>query len=474
MPAPSHGRHLIYGLIALSSSFLVFTTFRLISHDQWQPFTSHLEQYPQPQDPFNLLPGYDLTVQEHPGCAERFGRKYLDDLRRNATEYCEPDSGSRLTCFHSQTARDGRIDSFCFGGPAMLDFSLKKFRLDCSLRKMSANESAPRLHQLPSYWYGTGPSAVFSQSIKVNNLGFSPPKDTKNYTILVKREGEGNPWHSLLEIFSMSLTIDALKIDSGDGRYKPFLTNEDAKNTQVVILDRRKNGPYFHLWSLFAERPTIRLANISHDALLSENVIVPLAGGSNPLWQGDWEVFPCQRSDLLRVFSNRVLDHYQVDRSKPREEQIVVTFIDRKSRRLTHQESYLEALSKNMSQIKVQSIDFAAIPFKEQLKVARATDVLVGVHGAGLTHSMFLREGSVVVEILPRDFNHKGFLNVANLLGHSHFSVHASNQNPQPSHLRRDKWHREDVFLEESRFQELMNVAIKTLYGQIPHHHDVN
>lgn len=70
----------------------------------------------------------------------------------------------------------------------------------------------------------------------------------------------------------------------------------------------------------------------------------------------------------------------------------------------------------------VQSIDFAAILYKDQLKIIQESDILAGVHGAGLTHGIFLPSGSAMVEILPPGLNHKGFRNVASLRGHDYFS----------------------------------------------------
>lgn len=80
------------------------------------------------------------------------------------------------------------------------------------------------------------------------------PQETKNYTILLKREGEGNPWHCLLESFSMTLALDVLKISSNEEN-KPLITGEDAKNTQIVILTREKT---VHSW---ISRPPRRRAS---------------------------------------------------------------------------------------------------------------------------------------------------------------------------------------------------------------------
>jgi capsular polysaccharide biosynthesis protein len=134
--------------------------------------------------------------------------------------------------------------------------------------------------------------------------------------------------------------------------------------------------------------------------------------------------------------------------------------------------SYFEELKATIPHVKVQIIDFAAISFKEQLQIIHETDVLVGVHGAGLTHGMFLREGSVMVEILPPDLTHKGFRNLAGVMGHTYLSTHATK--PPETNSKDGNWHTEDVFLEKDRFIDLMEVAIKTLYNKGLRNYDVN
>jgi protein O-GlcNAc transferase len=125
-------------------------------------------------------------------------------------------------------------------------------------------------------------------------------------------------------------------------------------------------------------------------------------------------------------------------------------------------EEYLARLQEDFPLVKVQSFDFASMSYKEQLEIVQDTDILAGVHGAGLTHGMFLPPGSVMVEILPPGLNHKGFRNVAALRGLEYFSSHASNA---PSAKASD-WHSEDVLMEFERFKELMDVAIKSLYNK--------
>ncbi len=49
--------------------------------------------------------------------------------------------------------------------------------------------------------------------------------------------------------------------------------------------------------------------------------------------------------------------------------------------------------------LNVRVIDFGKLSFSEQLRIIRNTHILVGVHGAGLTHITFLRSGSVAIEL---------------------------------------------------------------------------
>jgi EGF domain-specific O-GlcNAc transferase len=418
------------------------------------------------------IPAYNIEPYDTPACAERHGRKYLEGLRNTLTGYCTPDSATNLTCFHSHTASDARIDSLCIGRSAAFDPTDRKFHLGCHLRGLTENETSrgiPQFNALRSYWYDTGPQVVFDRVVKMD-ADVHVANSTPNYTILIKREGAFNIWHCLMEIWSMIMTIDVLRIAVDPDTNAPFFTESDAENTQILILDDLEDGPYFDLWTLFAKRPAIR-SSAAPAGMDFENIIIPLAGGSNPLWQGDWDPSECEQSELLRTFTHRVLDFYHVDAWAPHSGDLVLTFIDRKeSRRLVDYTSYLQELKTRLPHLRVQAIDFSAIPFAEQLRIIRETDILVGVHGAGLTHGMFLRHGSVMVEILPPALNHKGFRNLAGLMGHTYLSTHAA----KAPETQSSNWHTEDVFLEKDRFIDLLGVGVKMLYNKGLRNYDVD
>jgi hypothetical protein len=86
----------------------------------------------------------------------------------------------------------------------------------------------------------------------------------------------------------------------------------------------------------------------------------------------------------------------------------------------------LAGIAKGMpDQHEISVIDFARMPPREQIQAAQNCDILVGQHGAGLTHMLWMKPGSHVVEIAPplpiqvREI----FSQLAIVLGHSYTRV---------------------------------------------------
>lgn len=420
----------------------------------------------------NLPQDYLSTTEESISCESRFGTMYLETLRDSATAYCTADSPSDMTCFHSQTTKQN-VDSLCIASNAIFDPTIAKFRLGCSLGMLPDSHLpflVPEYGTFQKYMFDTGPRVIMDNWIELDDTVEPNESETPRYTMLVKREGSSNIWHSLLEIFSVSLTLDVLQMSQLPDS-QPFFTTPDMLNTQVVLLDDHADGPFFDLWSIFAKRPIRRLKDLPPNTSF-ENIILPLAGGSNPLWQDNptREGAPCVHSALLRTFSHRVMDHYEIPVQQPRQGDITVTFIDRvETRVLLNHTEYLEDVKSSFPNITIQEVDFARISFKEQLNILQQTDILVGVHGAGLTHTMFLPPRSTVVEILPARVDYRAYENLASLSDHSYFSVRSSEGSDTSPGV---DWHQEQVSLDKERFTDVLNIALKSLYNKIERTHD--
>lgn len=91
----------------------------------------------------------------------------------------------------------------------------------------------------------------------------------------------------------------------------------------------------------------------------------------------------------------RVPLHHKAD------DRIRITFLERKTkyRQILNSDELIAELKKNQSYA-VKSVRFErAMAFADQLEIVRNTDIFIGMHGAGLTHLLFLPKWASVFEM---------------------------------------------------------------------------
>jgi glycoprotein 2-beta-D-xylosyltransferase len=76
----------------------------------------------------------------------------------------------------------------------------------------------------------------------------------------------------------------------------------------------------------------------------------------------------------------------------------------RVQRKLANEPVLLQVL-RTLADVEVRAVALERLPFGEQLALVAATDVLVGMHGAGLTHALFLPPWAGLVELFPDYFS---------------------------------------------------------------------
>jgi hypothetical protein len=110
--------------------------------------------------------------------------------------------------------------------------------------------------------------------------------DSPHIFLLLKREGELNTLHSLIEVFSTWITFDVLYMsrDALLGNRVLFRVPEDVPDTQVVILGRRLDSPYFDLWTLFAKHKPLRFKELAkdQDAIAASKIPISLCLEEKP------------------------------------------------------------------------------------------------------------------------------------------------------------------------------------------------
>lgn len=355
-----------------------------------------------------------------------------------------------MHCFHGTIEEQGR-DPFCIAQNVVLDEETEHFSLECDTR--FPEEQSPKcVFEIDEMQRQSGPGAVFEryfdigckpQSLLQSSLQFEEhQQEQSTYTVLIKREGTASFWDSLMEIMSMTLSMDILRMSSDTRLGDSFIkVPADLPRTKVIILDNLPKGPLYDLWAFFSGSAPIRFNDILDDRTKKETLlsahtaIVPLPGSSNPLSQIDQSDIPdCRYSGLARTFARRVLRNYGVlypqggnDISKV----VRVTLITGTGpQRIRDTDYLLEALRRAFPNVIAREADFGGKPMAEQLQIAQSTDVLVGAHGGGLSQMIFMREGEgAIVEIQPLGLsvtNHQArYKNLAALLGRKYFLAEA-------------------------------------------------
>lgn len=67
--------------------------------------------------------------------------------------------------------------------------------------------------------------------------------------------------------------------------------------------------------------------------------------------------------------------------------------------------------------IAFQSVDFVALTLQEQMDVIVQSDVVIGMHGAGMVNVFWTRPETLVVEIFPKDRRRWGYRNLCQFIG---------------------------------------------------------
>lgn len=265
-----------------------------------------------------------------------------------------------------------------------------------------------------------------------------------------------------MELLSLSWTLDTLQISMDIKLQKPYLSPAAASLTQVIFLDEHEDGPFVDMWRLFAKMPIRRIHELNNSEPATD-LLIPFSGGSNTLWQGDWVELDCRESALVKAFVSRVLHFYKIPTPLRKNKEIIAKFIRRtNTRKLINETELIESVKRAVPHLNLEIIDFAGFSFADQLKIVCETDLLIGVHGAGLTHTMFLPPGSAVIEILPGNFAHMGFRNLAQILDHKYYRTHAKMHGDATGD---PQWQFDAVEMEEHQLIHLVESAVRSLYN---------
>lgn len=104
---------------------------------------------------------------------------------------------------------------------------------------------------------------------------------------------------------------------------------------------------------------------------------------------------------LFNAFSEHVLHRLQVETEPVKSRKLRITYLtrDTKYRKVLNEDEMLERISSN-ADYEVRKVKYGRnMSFKDQLRITRNSDIFIGIHGAGLTHLLFLPKWATLFEL---------------------------------------------------------------------------
>lgn len=106
------------------------------------------------------------------------------------------------------------------------------------------------------------------------------------------------------------------------------------------------------------------------------------------------------RTDVVQRLSKRLADHFRKGYdSSNRKTKIYITRKNAQKRKIINEDQLIPVLIKNDFVI----VDFDNLTFREQLSYILSANILVSLHGAGLTHMLWMKRPAKVLEIRARN-----------------------------------------------------------------------
>lgn len=213
-------------------------------------------------------------------------------------------------------------------------------------------------------------------------------------TFIMKIDATYNMYHHFCDFFNLYASLFV-------NQSHPLAFHTDLR---ILIWETYPyDSPFSETFKAFSDNPIWTLNDLKGKRVCFRNVVLPLLPRmifglfyNTPLIHG------CQGSGIFRAFSEFILHRLQIPFRPPRPQaKLRITFLSRRTkyRQVLNEDQLLEEIGSNSSYY-VQRISFErALSFSQQLTITRNTDILIGMHGAGLTHLLFLPNWATIFEL---------------------------------------------------------------------------
>ncbi|GMF40301.1 unnamed protein product [Phytophthora fragariaefolia] len=236
-----------------------------------------------------------------------------------------------------------------------------------------------------------------------------------------------------------------------------------STTTQLVTLDR---ALYSHVDELrhvmlAPARPVIGGDTLQKQIVHFESALLAPYEARGPMMSHLDDSQPCYASAMVKEFRDEALRNMNVSSQKTDPKRCLITVISRRSyggrrvQRMWRNEA--EILNRmrldykdvyRFGECEFQSLDFVELTMHDQMQTMVDSDVVIGMHGAGMVNVMWTRPETLVVEIFPRRRWRWGYRNLCQYLGCSWYEfrrgedvfVRTTDPNDMDKQLSYDEW----------------------------------
>ncbi|KAL3869407.1 hypothetical protein ACJMK2_042092 [Sinanodonta woodiana] len=222
-------------------------------------------------------------------------------------------------------------------------------------------------------------------------------EETKlEYTIAFKRIEAHNIYHTLTEWFNVFLLSKHFKFD--------------AKQVDIIFIDDRPPGAMDETWHTLYRR-VYYAKNLPESTVFKTLILSPI-GYESPL-----RLPYLKKVEEIEEFSNYFLQAFGINERKKlncaRLRVVIIWRHDYNShperaeaggtvfRKIQNEVEVLQQLKDSLPGHEIIDILLENISMKQQLQLIAHTDVLIGMHGAGNAHALFLPSHAVLLELFP-------------------------------------------------------------------------
>ena len=214
-----------------------------------------------------------------------------------------------------------------------------------------------------------------------------------DFTIAVTRYEYANLYHTMTDWYNAFLML--------------AFFNQTALNSRVLLIDGHPQGGLDAVW-LKVFPKVLRLSQLK-TATKFQGMAWSILGYESPMNKHDTyhiPFIPEFRNFFLSQFN--IQDKRQLDCSNVR-----VTFIWRRdylahprnpsgkvTRKIKNEQELINAVRETFPSFQVRGYQIDLFPMGEQLRFIQNTDILIGMHGAGLTHGLFLPHFAGLIELV--------------------------------------------------------------------------